>query len=425
MVGRPSWTARRFAGGRMVAVSMLVMTAAFGLNFAAGVFLAPLSARYGWGVGALSAAAAANTAVTGLLQPLVGALVDRVGPRFVLTAGLSLLVSCYLLLSAVTQLWQFLLVYPLLGGAGFAAAATLANSVLVSRWYVRDRTRMLARSTVGINVGQLLVLPLVGWLITGYGTSTAYLVIGVLVAVTAVPAAGLLLRNCPADLGQTPDGATPDAVGASFVVEPAPTPVLLRRHRLASASFGLHALSLYFVVLHLPRYAVDLGGALATGGQALAAAAAVSALMMAATGRLADRFGRMRLLLTLHLVRGAALVLAASCTSTGLLFGFAVLFGVSSFPIIPLTVATLSAGRAPAALGRVLGRVWLLHQGCAAAGVLAGGLTRSLTGTYRPYFLAAAALMAASSLLVWRLATGRDSRPPGTPAKASPAPVTA
>jgi MFS family permease len=147
--------------------------------------------------------------------------------------------------------------------------------------------------------------------------------------------------------------------------------------------------------------------------------------MMAATGRLADRFGRMRLLLTLHLVRGAALVLAASCTSTGLLFGFAVLFGVSSFPIIPLTVATLSAGRAPAALGRVLGRVWLLHQGCAAAGVLAGGLTRSLTGTYRPYFLAAAALMAASSLLVWRLAAGRDSRPPGTPATASPAPVTA
>ncbi len=34
----------RFDGPRMIAVTLLVMTAAFGLNFAAGVFFAPLSA---------------------------------------------------------------------------------------------------------------------------------------------------------------------------------------------------------------------------------------------------------------------------------------------------------------------------------------------------------------------------------------------
>jgi hypothetical protein len=35
----------------MVAVTLLVMTAAFGLNFGAGVFLAPLTAERGWGWG--------------------------------------------------------------------------------------------------------------------------------------------------------------------------------------------------------------------------------------------------------------------------------------------------------------------------------------------------------------------------------------
>jgi MFS family permease len=395
---------------------MLVMTAAFGLNFAAGVFLAPLSARYGWDAGALSMAAAASTAVTGLLQPVVGMLVDRVGPRLVLAAGLSLLVACYLLLAGVEQLWQFLLVYPLLGGAGFAGAATLANSVLVSRWYVRDRTRMLARTTAGINLGQILVLPSAGWLIAGYGTSTAYLVLGMLVALTALPAAVLLLRDNSAELGQAPDGAERDPAGGLPVNEAVLAPALpAGRHRLAVASFGLHALSLYFVVLHLPRYATDLGGGVFTGGQVLAVAAVASAVMMAATGRLVDRFGRGRLLLALHLVRGVALLLAAFCTDADQLFGFAVLFGLSSFPVIPLTVAVLSAGRAPASLGRLMGHVWLLHQTCAGIGVLAGGLTRSLTGAYRPYFVAAAAVMAVSGLLLRRLAGPRDPLPPVTP----------
>jgi hypothetical protein len=49
----------------MVAVTLLVMTAAFGLNFGAGVFLAPLTAERGWGVGVLSAAANAEHACRG------------------------------------------------------------------------------------------------------------------------------------------------------------------------------------------------------------------------------------------------------------------------------------------------------------------------------------------------------------------------
>lgn len=407
-----------FAGPRIVAVTVLVMTAAFGLNFAAGVFLAPLSARYGWGVGVLSAAAAANTVVTGVLQPVVGRLADRVGPRAVLSASLTLLVCCYLLLAAVEHLWQFLLVYPLLGGAGFAGAATMVNSVLVSRWYVARRTTMMARTSIGINLGQLLLLPLAGWLIVRYGTSTAYLVMGLLVLLTALPAAALLLRDDPAQLGQLPDGV---ASGSSSPPRspvspgqdgPADGPAVLgHRLRLGTVTFALHALSLYFVVLHLPRYAQDLGGTVTLGGQALAVAAVASALTMAIAGWLTARLGRPRLLAALHLLRGAALLGAAVCSDPLQLFAVAVLFGVGSFPIIPLTVALVTDGRDPQTLGRLLGRVWLLHQTCAAAGVLIGGLTRSLTGSYVPYFLLAAGLMVLSGALVLRL-----EQPPSRPA---------
>jgi MFS family permease len=390
-----------FAGPRMVAVTLLVMTAAFGLNFAAGVFFAPLSARYGWSVGALSTAAALSTLVGAALTPAVGALLDRIGPRRVLTASLGVLAASYLLLAAVDQLWQFLLVYPLLGGTGFAGSATLANSVLVARWYRRSRATMLARTTLGITLGQVLLLPLAGLLVGQVGTSTAYLVLGAVVLLVAVPAAGLLLRDDPAELGQHPDG-TPDQPPGTAVAAVAPA-VLARVRRWGVAAFGLHAFTLYAVVLHLPHFAGDLGGDVGIGAAALALAAAVSGATMLVTGPLADRVGHRPVLVVLHAVRVLALLAAAASTGPAQLYGVAVLFGLSSFPIIPVTTALLGAGRDPAGLGRLLGHAWLVHQLAAGAGVLVAGLVRSAAGDYRPWFLLAAATAALGLMSVIRL----------------------
>jgi len=99
----------------------------------------------------------------------------------------------------------------------------------------------------------------------------------------------------------------------------------------------------------------SLGGGVSTGGQVLAVAAAASAVIMAATGRLVDRVGRGRLLLTLDVTRGVPLLVAAVCAGTAQQFGFAMLFGASSFPVIPLTVAVLSA----LTPGRWIRRCWI------------------------------------------------------------------
>jgi MFS family permease len=151
-----------FLGPRVAAIGFLVMTAAFGLNFAAGQFLAPLGREEGWSVAALSAAAALNTAVAGLVQPATGRLIDRVGGRPVIAVALALLAGAYVLLAVVAELWQFFLVYGLLAGIGFGSASSMAVSVLVSHWYTRRRATVLARVFMGINAGQLTLLPLGG-----------------------------------------------------------------------------------------------------------------------------------------------------------------------------------------------------------------------------------------------------------------------
>lgn len=289
---------------------------------------------------------------------------------------------------------------------------------------------MLARTTTGINLGQLLLLPLAGWLIAQYGTSAAYLMLGGLVLITAVPVAAFVLRDSPADLGQHVDGlpvllgpahaqdspasstSFPTRSEAATAAVPAATPgaaqestadAPVRMQTRVVASFAMHALSLYLVVLHLPRYAADLGGSVSAGAQALAVAAVASGVTMLLTGRLTERLGRRRLLLGLHAVRAVALLIGAVCSTPAQLFVFAILFGIASFPVIPLTVAVLSAGQDPDRLGRVMGRVWLLHQVSAGVGVLAAGLTRSWAGSYRPSFAVGAVLMVCGCLLLHRV----------------------
>ena len=394
----------RFAGPRMVAVTLLVMTAAFGLNFGTGVFLAPLTAERGWGIGVLSAAAALSTLIGALMTPAVGLLLDRIGPRRIVTGSIALLAASYLLLAVSDRLWQFLLVYPLLGGAGFAGSATLANSVLVARWYRRDRATMLGRTTLGITLGQVVVLPLAGLLVGRFGTTIAYLVLGAIVLVAVVPVAGLLLRDDPAELGQHPDGS-PSVATPEAAPDPAPAGVLASRQRWGVASFGLHAFTLYAVVLHLPRLVTDLGGGVGTGAAALALAAAISGVTMLVGGPLADRHGHRPVLVAMHALRVLSLLAAAAAAEPPQLFAVAVLFGLSSFPVIPVTTALLAAGRDPAALaGRSAGPGWSTSSP-PGPGVLVAGLVRSTTGDYRPWFLLAAAAAAAGVLLVLRIPT--------------------
>ena len=167
----------QFIGGRMVTISFLVLMGAFGLNLSAGQFFAELHEVHGWSLSTLSMAVSVNMIVWGVLQPFLGRLVDRIGPRPVITASAALMGLAFLMSATIEQQWQFFLYYGVLTAIGFAGCGSMANAVLVSRWYVKGRGKMLARSSMGINIGQLLLLPLAGWLIYLGGAQTAFSVL--------------------------------------------------------------------------------------------------------------------------------------------------------------------------------------------------------------------------------------------------------
>ncbi|MFE6920397.1 MFS transporter [Nocardia sp. NPDC057663] len=360
---------------------LAAMTVSFGLNFTMGVFFAPTAAVYGVSATALAVAAALGTMVTGLAQHGIGRLLDLLGPKLVLIGGLSLISGSYLVLAMVTETWQFVAAYMVLGGLGFASSSTLTVTTLLGRAHGAQAGPAMARAAIGINLGQLITPWAATALFEPIGVRGTFALLGAIgLAATAV--LWLLL---------------PDDQRAARV--PGAGESLADRWKVL-VSFGLHAATLYVVVLMLPKHAVEQGWSVTGAGRLVALAALTAGVTSAALVRLLRRYPPETLLRVLYSVRLAALLPAVFVPGPEALVVVAVLFGVASFPVIPLTMAILSRGLDPARMGRTLAPAWVIHQLAAAAGLGVATVVHALTDSYRSYFALGLAFTVAAALLI-------------------------
>src|SRR2546422_331120 len=82
-----------------------------GLMHSYTVFLVAFIEEFRWNRAETSVAYSVSQLVAGASSPLVGALVDRLGPRRLLLLGGSLLVLGLLASAFITALWQIILLY--------------------------------------------------------------------------------------------------------------------------------------------------------------------------------------------------------------------------------------------------------------------------------------------------------------------------
>ncbi|WBX81555.1 MFS transporter [Virgibacillus salarius] len=257
-----------FMGNRVILITFITLMGAFGLNLTAGQFFAPLNNTYGWDITTLSLAVSLNMITWGIFQPIMGKLIDRFGPKSVIASSAALMGIAFLLSATITEVWQFFIYYGVFTAIGFAGCGSMANSVLVSRWFVKKRAKMLSRSSMGMNIGQLLLLPLTGYLIANTGFRSAFVVLGMIILVVVVPLVLFAVKNNPKDVGQLPDG---DSTAIFSPPRSAKLSEALRSGQfwIASLGFASCGFTLYLVTMHLPNFAVDLGGIPHLGGNYL------------------------------------------------------------------------------------------------------------------------------------------------------------
>ena len=140
---------------------------------------------------------------------LMGLLIDRLYAKF-RTASLIkvtavLLPILYCAISYCHKLWEF---YVVQFGVSLAVflCSTIPLSVVVGNWYKEKYGTALGIALMGSGVFGMVFNALIGMWLPIYGWRLTYRILAVCIAVLVIPAALLVIKNSPADMGLLPYG---------------------------------------------------------------------------------------------------------------------------------------------------------------------------------------------------------------------------
>src|SRR2546428_9162677 len=199
----------------VVGTVWITLAIASGLYFSFPVFFVALLDEFGCASGATAAAFSISSVVQGVLSPVVGILVDRLGPRRIMLGGAGLLGAACVLASRIGSLWSLYLVVGVLAATGLCAVSWVPSGTLIARWFTERRSSMLGLAFSGMGAGVLGIGPLAQWLITGHRWGPAYLVLGAGTPVVLLPLLWFCVREAPAAAPVRGEAAGASAVPAS------------------------------------------------------------------------------------------------------------------------------------------------------------------------------------------------------------------
>src|SRR5690349_18999945 len=152
----PSHGAWLMLGGAFAAFSVSA-----GIMHSYAVFLLAFIEEFRWSRAETSIAYSVSQLVAGGSSPLVGAMVDRLGPRRLLLLGGSLLLAGLIGSAAISALWQNVLLYGIIMTIGANCLGLVVFVPLLSRHFVRRRGMAISIVQSANGFGRAASAPLV------------------------------------------------------------------------------------------------------------------------------------------------------------------------------------------------------------------------------------------------------------------------
>ncbi len=375
-----------------------------GVRFAVGPFLKPIVADLGLDRGSFSLVVSLSLFLYGAFMPLVGALVDRVGSRLVVTAGTLVLGASLAATGMSTTLWQLYLFYGVLSAVGVAATGHVVGSAILTRWFVRRRGTAVSMLGGASMAGMTVLVPLAMWLILAIGWRSAYAVLGLVTLALMLPLSLWVIRDRPEDLGLHPDGALPEGPGAGA------RPAGAERTRLGEAvqavtfwqlagglftcGFSMSLLSAHGVPM-LTDHGVD--PMLAASALGLLGGTSIAFAMV--LGYLSDRFGRKGILASVYLLRIFAIAMLFLVRDPVTLMVVAAIGGLGMSGTLAMSAALSGDIFGRYSVGTIFGMIFLSHQVGASLGSWLGGFLFDLSGGYGAAWAVACGLLLVGAVL--------------------------
>lgn len=295
MASEQSATAGGFiVGWRQVAVCFLLLAAAGMIAATYSIVAVPLAAEFHPSRMVLMLSMTVLSAACAVLSPLLGQLMDSISLRKLMVAGGLLLASGYAAISVATSFNQVLVVFGVLIAPANVLLGPVAATVLLSRWFERQRGRAMGVAIAGISAGGFIFPMIIQGLLDAYQWREALRLLALVLVVWTVPIA-LLVVNRPSDRGLFPDGsaAPPEHLDAGGSKE-----AISARDILSDPAFWMIAATVAIVtsgmkgmITNLAPLAIDTGVSPSDAAKLVSVYAACGFISKLSFAALADRLG--------------------------------------------------------------------------------------------------------------------------------------
>jgi MFS family permease len=335
---------------------------------------------------------------------VVGGVIDRHGPRGVLTYGVLAMAAAVALLGLITAPWQLFAVYVLMATAWSCLGSTGLSSSLLP-WFGRRQGLALTLALTGASVGGMVLVPVLVALVQRHGFRFATAAVSVALLAIGLPLVWLVIGGRPTPV-QVATELRRDAGGAPERAATREATVwtrqaVLRVPRLWTLMVPF-ALALAAQVGFLVHQISVLEPALGESRAALTVSATTVAALLGriAIGLLSDRVDLRKLSAVNIGAQGAALAVMAAWPSSSVLVGASLVFGlgVGNLITFPPLLAREEFGQR--SFGTVFGLVGAATQAGVALGPGLMGLLHDALGSYQTALWCLVAIEAVAAVSV-------------------------
>lgn len=163
-------------------------------NYVSSLFVAPMTAEFGWTRGQL-ASASASAFLGSIAAPLIGKLADAVGSRPVLLGGLIGYAAAFVALAYQPgTLAAYTVIIMLHTMIGIACGGAIFSRA-VAGWFDRSRGLALGLTMTGVPLAAALTTPALSYIIASYGWQKGFLFLASLSLLIGLPAVILAVRD--------------------------------------------------------------------------------------------------------------------------------------------------------------------------------------------------------------------------------------
>jgi len=411
---------------------MTTLTSA-GVRSSPSVLIHPLEAEFGWSRTLIASAVSMNLLLFGIAAPLSGFLIDRFGPRKVMIGSLTLLIVGVSGTMAMTQFWQFFLVWGVIVGFGAGGVGSVLTATVGNRWFVARRGLALGILGSASSTGQIIFLPLFMAMITYAGWRMGSMAL-IIVAIILLPVIFLFMRDDPSEVGLEPYGAgEPGAASSTGATSlrgiPAKNATITARDVVSHPTFWLLAGSFFvcggtangLIGTHLIPHEIEIGIPQIAAASLLGLMGALNMVGTIFSGWMIDRVQPQRWLALVYALRGVSLLILPFVQGYFGLVIFAVIYGLDWFATVPPSMALTADTFGRQNVGKVYGWIFMSHQIGAAIMASAAGALRTWMGDYQFAFLTGGviAMIAAGLALQIKPVQRQATSAPAAPQPAS------